>query len=181
MKRNLFNVVGICLLVSALSGAAVAQDPFAMMAPGEEHKRFAEMAGDWSAEIKTWMAPGTDPMIVEGVSSYELVLDGRYLKQTLEANMMGQPYQGVGMTGYDRFGKVYQMVWMDSMGTSMTTGESKSFEEMTAMIRNPMTGDPIETRMVTEVVDENKHVFSMYAPGPDGKEMKSLEIVYTRK
>lgn len=180
MKRNLLTAA-LCLTVLTLGGVAVAQDPFAMMAPGEEHKQFKPFVGDWKAEIKSWMAPGADPMVVEGVSTYEIVLDGRYLKQTIEANMMGQPFTGMGLTGYDRYGKVYQMVWMDSMGTAMSVSESSSLEEMVADIRNPMTGDPVKTRMVTKIVNDDKHVFSMYAAGPDGKEMKTAEITYTRK
>ena len=181
MKRTTLLATVFCLTTLALAGSVQAQDPMAMMAPGEEHGTFKQYVGEWKAEIKTYMAPGADPMVVEGTSTYELVLDGRYLKQTLEATMMGMPYNGIGMTGFDRFGKVYQMVWMDSMGTTMTTSESSTMDDMSAKIRNPMTGDEIPTRMITKVIDDNKHVFEMHAPGPGGKEMKTLEIVYTRK
>ena len=44
-----------------------------------------------------------------------------------------------------------------------------------------MTGKVTKTRGVTEYKDKNNRVFSMYAPGPDGKEALGMRITYKRK
>ena len=51
---------------------------------------------------------------------------------------------------------------------------------MTADMADPMTGSLVKTRSVTKVVDADHISFEMYAPGPDGKEAKMMEIVATR-
>jgi hypothetical protein len=39
----------------------------------------------------------------------------------------------------------------------------------------------VKTRAVTEYKDNNNRVFSMYAPGPDGKEVLGMRITYKRR
>ena len=39
----------------------------------------------------------------------------------------------------------------------------------------------LETRMVTRWTSPTTQLFEMYGPGKDGKEMKMMEMVYTKK
>jgi hypothetical protein len=43
-----------------------------------------------------------------------------------------------------------------------------------------MTGKMMKHRMVEKEVDANHHVMEMYTTGDDGKEMKVMEVSYTR-
>ncbi|MEZ0267463.1 MAG: DUF1579 family protein [Phycisphaerae bacterium] len=45
---------------------------------------------------------------------------------------------------------------------------------------DPMTDQKMKMKMVYTIQDKDKHTFTMYMPGPDGKEAKMMEIVYTR-
>jgi hypothetical protein len=41
------------------------------------------------------------------------VLGGRFVEQRYAGNFMGQPFSGLGYTGYDNYRKKYIGSWMD--------------------------------------------------------------------
>lgn len=45
----------------------------------------------------------------------KMVLDGRFPYQEFNGQMMGQPYNGIGMDGYDNITKKYVTAWFDTM------------------------------------------------------------------
>ena len=46
---------------------------------------------------------------------------------------------------------------------------------------DPITKGKINARMTSSWTGADTEVFTMYTPGPDGKEMKMMEITYTRR
>jgi len=44
-----------------------------------------------------------------------------------------------------------------------------------------MEGKPVKSRSTMEIVNNDKQVMKMFAPGPDGKEFLTFEMVVTRK
>lgn len=78
------------------------------MTPGTEHERFEERAGTWGAEVKMWMkGSGSEQTISKRTSEQKVLLGGRFLLQDFTAEMMGQPFTGMGFTGYDNFKTKY--------------------------------------------------------------------------
>ena len=69
--------------------------------PGEPHKLFASLAGSWTTTSKEWMEPGKPPTESTGTAEMKMLLDGRFLYQEYHAQMMGQPFSGIGIDGYD--------------------------------------------------------------------------------
>ncbi|HYM81978.1 MAG TPA: DUF1579 domain-containing protein [Candidatus Limnocylindria bacterium] len=150
--------------------------------PGPEHAGLEKMAGTWKAVNKSWFVPG-EPTVNEGTAESRMILGGRFLEQKFHGTMMGQAFEGYGLTGYDNVKKTYTTMWIDNMGTYISTGTGSmdaAGKELTmkSMMPGP-DGKPIEHRMVTKVVDDKTHVFSMYAPY-NGKEQLMMEITYTR-
>jgi hypothetical protein len=165
-------------------------DMKAMMAystPGETHKMMAKSVGTWSAGITMWMQPNTPPMNSTGEMKCEMILGGRYLKSTNTGNFMGQPFEGIGVTGYDNAKKVFVNNWIDNMGTGMTTltgtwdAASNSITFTGSMV-DPASGKDIPIREVMKFVDDNHQTMEMYASAaPGGQEFKTMEIKFTRK
>ena len=87
--------------------------------PGEPHKLFADIAGSYTTHTKEWMEPGKPPMEADGTSESKMLLDGRFLYQEYHGSMMGQPFHGIGIDGYDNMTKKYVTAWIDSMGTGI--------------------------------------------------------------
>jgi hypothetical protein len=58
-------------------------------------------------------ASGTPPTETKGTSSVKWVLGGRYLMEQTRGTIMGQPHEGIGITGYDNYKNMYVATWMD--------------------------------------------------------------------
>ena len=84
--------------------------------PGEPHKLFATLAGSWTTTTKEWMEPGKPPTESTGTAEMKMLLDGRFLYQEYTSQMMGQPFSGIGIDGYDNLRKRYVTTWIDTMG-----------------------------------------------------------------
>jgi hypothetical protein len=121
-----------------------------------------------------------------GTATYEMVLGGRYLKEKVKSEWMGQPFEGEGCTGYDNLKKAYVSTWIDNMGTGIMISEgewnpaTKTYTWQGEYV-DAMTGKPKKMRMVEKVESADKHITDFFDMGPDGKEYKSMELVYTRK
>ena len=171
-----------------LSASAQNQDEKAMMAymtPGETHQMMAKSVGSWTGAITMWMQPGAPPMNMTGETQNEMILGGRYLQGKNTGNMMGMPFEGIGVTGYDNAKKVFVTSWIDNMGTGMMflegtwDNQNKSINFSGKMV-DPISGKDMPVREMIRFVDDNTQVMEMYTTAK-GKEYKSMEIKFTRK
>jgi hypothetical protein len=158
----------------------------AAMTPGDAHKSLEAFVGTWNVEAKVWMnGPKGEPSVSKGSAEYKMALGGRYLQQEFSGEMMGQPMNGVGYTGYDNFRKKYVSFWIDNMGTAMSTMEGKMEGNTLTMwgkMDEPSTGEKDKkVKYVTRVVDKDKHVFESYDVAAYGEKQPVMVITYTRK
>ncbi len=153
--------------------------------PGEPHKLFASLAGSWTTTTKEWMEPGKPPTESTGTADMKMLLDGRFLYQEYNGQMMGQPFSGIGIDAYDNMSKKYVTTWMDTMGTGIFLMEgtaSPDGKTITLKGSHPEPGGGKMThRAIWKIVDSNTQTFEMYGAHGKGKEMKMRQIVYTRK
>ncbi|HEX6727774.1 MAG TPA: DUF1579 domain-containing protein [Nitrospira sp.] len=153
--------------------------------PGEPHKLFASLAGSWTTQTKEWMEPGKPPTESAGSAELKMLLDGRFLYQEYNSQMMGQPFSGVGIDGYDNITKKYVTAWIDTMGTGIFFMEgtaSPDGKTITLRGSHPEPGGGKMThRAVWKITDADNHTFVMYGAHGKEKETKFLEIIYTRK
>ena len=167
-------------------------DPQAMMemyqklaTPSEPHKLFATLAGSWTTTTKEWMEPGKPPTEAAGSVEMKMLLDGRYLQQEFNSEMMGQPYTGMGITGYDNLRKKYVSIWLDTMSTAPFMMEGTGSDDGKTITLKGQHAEPggghMTHRAVWKIVDSNTQTFDMWGTEHGGKEMKVMEIVYTRK
>jgi len=158
----------------------------ATMSPGVHHKYLEQFVGTWKTQSKMWMAgPGSQPMVSSGVSTIKWVLGGRFIMEEHTGQMMGQPYEGIGLTGYDNYQNMYTFSWYNSMSTATVTGRGT---------RHPGTGvftfyGPMDEPMidvhnrtvkyVTRFIDKDTHVLDIIDLHA-GDDYKVIEITYTR-
>jgi hypothetical protein len=155
-------------------------------APGEPHKLLKRFEGRWEAASKFWMAPGAPPMEEKGRMTCRIILGGRFLTQEFRGKWMGMEFQGIGYFGHDNVKKKYVGFWIDSMGTGVMTSEGSLAEggkalNMAGSYSDPVKGGTKTMRMVTTFIDEDHFRDEGFEEGPDGKEFKNMEIVYTRR
>jgi hypothetical protein len=153
--------------------------------PGEPHKQLASLAGRWTTKTKEWMEPDKPPMESAGTCDFKMLLDGRFLQQEFTSEMMGQPFSGVGISAYDNLRKRYVTAWIDTMGTGIFMMEGTASADGKTITLKGQHDEPggghMTHRAVWKIVDGNTQSFDMYGTHKHGKEMKMLEIAYTRK
>jgi hypothetical protein len=90
-------------------GGDGAMDPAKMMEmmpkPGPEHAALMKDVGTWDCNV-TCNMPGAPPMVSKG-SEVVTAFGPFWTHSEFRGEMMGQPFSGAGMMGYDPTKKVY--------------------------------------------------------------------------
>jgi Protein of unknown function (DUF1579) len=153
--------------------------------PGAPHKRLAGLAGNWITKTRAWMEPDKPPMEGTGTCEQRMLLGGRYLQQEYTGEMMGSPFTGINVIGYDNHTKKYVSTWIDSMSTGIYYFEGTASAEGKTITQKSRYDDPVRGpmvwRSVTRIVDNNTLKYEMYLTPRRGKEEKMMEMTVTRK
>jgi hypothetical protein len=157
-----------------------------MSTPGEAQKKLDAFVGSWNVKSTASTDPSKPPEVTDATSENRWVLGGRYVEQRYEGKLMGQPFSGIGYTGYDNYKKKYVGTWMDSASTQVlfTTGSFDAAGKVLSMSgkQDDFTrGESVTVREKATLVSHDEMLFEMWGPGPDGKDYKVLELRYTRK
>ncbi len=157
--------------------------------PGEAHHLLNDLVGSWETTSKVWMGgQGQDapPMETKGTAEMKWIMGGRFLLQEAKGQMMGEPFTGMGITGYDNYKKQYVTFWIDDMGTAMYTGDGKADQSgrmltVYGKMDEPMTGEHDKTvKYVTRIISKDKHIFEIHDLAIGEPNTKIVEITYTR-
>jgi len=98
---------------------------------------------------------------------------------------MDMPFEGLELLGFDQKKNEFVSVWLDNMGTGFVVSNGGQVDPTGKVITvnmnmdDPLTKKAVPYKMVTKIVDANKHVFTMIGVR-DGKEMTEMEVTYTR-
>jgi len=185
-------VFGCCATLPAPAADKAAEAPKvdpateAMMkaaTPGAMHEKLKPLVGTWKTTVKMYSGPG-EPEVSEGTSTSEWILGGRFVRETVQGTFAGMPFEGRGLTGYDNVSKEFVGVWVDNFGTGIATSVGRldpngKVINWQTTFNNPMPGMPNTMRSVVEFGNDKAHTFTAYAM-VDGKEVKQMEITYTR-
>lgn len=185
---KLANAFLCAVSVAALAAApALAQEGMPPTPkPGPEHQILQQDAGAWDATVEMWMAPGQPPAVSKGTETNTLCCGGLWLYTDFNSDMMGAPFQGHGVMGYDPAKKKYVGTWVDSMSVALSVMENTydaATKTMTGFMEGPdPSGKMIKMKMVNEWKDAGEtRVFTMSMPGPDAKDVPTMRITYKRK
>src|SRR5262249_163646 len=96
------------------------------------------------------------------------------------------PFTGHGMTGFENVWGKYWSTWTDSMSTGLMVSEgtcdsSAKTCSFTGSWNDAVKKGPVKARMTSRWTSPTTEVFELYGPGKDGKEMKMMEMIYTKK
>ena len=171
-----------------LDSATIMKNWHEYMTPGDIHKMLAASVGKWAVETTMWDPLHKDaaPDKSMGTSDTKMILNGLFQESTYSGTMMGMPFQGVGIIGFNNSRKLFSSTWVDNMGSGMMYLEgvydsgSKAIVLKGKMTTPSMRKDQ-EIREVLKNVDDNSQLMEMYTTLDDGKEFKAMEIKYTRK
>lgn len=166
-----------------------------MAKPGENHKLLEGFVGKWTYHVKFWMSPdpAAPPMEYSGEAVTKPIMGGRYFQSDVsgkmqmpgaDGKMTDMDFKGMSIDGYSNAKKKFESSWVDNMGTGILNSEgdydpaSKAITYKAEYVEMP--GKLTKMREVVKITDKNHHTFEFYEDH-DGKEVKTMEISYTRK
>ncbi|HEX7899821.1 MAG TPA: DUF1579 domain-containing protein [Planctomycetota bacterium] len=169
-------------MIALLTSLLLAQDMTAK--PVKEHEVLKKFEGEWDCVMKFMMEPGKEPMVSKGTESCKLIMGGLFLITTVDAEMLGGKFFGHGIMGYDVQKKKYTGSWVDSMATGQYTVEGTLEGNVlteTMEGSDPASGQPFKMKLIHELKDKDNRVMKFVMTGPDGKDLETGGITYTRK
>jgi len=153
--------------------------------PGPAHAALATSEGSYDLKLKSWYEPGGEPVEEAGTATRRMILDGRVLVESMNATMMGAPFVGHGMSGFDNVTGRFWSTWMDNFSTGVIVSDGtcnmSGMCEFTGSWNDPIKKGPVTARMTSRWTSPTTQVFEMFGPDKKGGEMKMLEITYTKK
>ena len=165
-----------------------------MAKPGENHKILQDGAGSWTYTVKMWMSPDAPAMESSGTSVARSVFDGRYLitehtgKMQMpggaDGKMQDMEFKGMATEGYDNAKKKFVSSWIDNMGTGLMYMEG-TYDPATKTLTyqgeyQMMPDTKTKVRETIKFTDKNHRTFEFFEDR-GGKEVKTMELNYTRK
>jgi hypothetical protein len=84
--------------------------------PGAKHQKLLPYLGRWDVESTISMGPGNE-MKSSMKAEIAWQIEGRFLKVESKGTLLGMPYQGFGLLGYDNFKQAFTSTWIDNMNT----------------------------------------------------------------
>ena len=195
--RTLVVVVAVAMAASALAQAPGEQPMtpeqkaqmeawMKAMTPGKAHQDLAGKTGTWEGTSTMWDAPTTPPQVSQVRAERKMGLGGRVLLDSWSGTMMGMPFEGTGMTGFNNVDGKWWGTWADNFSTGLmtTTGtcdaDLKKGCTFTGTYVDPMSGKSRQNRQIVSWPSPDDERMEMWEKGADGKEWKMMEIVIHR-
>jgi hypothetical protein len=156
------------------------------MTPGDMHKMLAKSDGEWNGDVTMWMYPGAPEQKSKSSSSNKMIMNGLYQEANHSGDMMGMPFSGKSIVGFDNHLKEFVSTWIDNMGSGVMVMKGP-WDDATKTINlkgkmiDPGTKAETAVKETFKIVDDNNQEMEMFVMMPDGKEFKTMNIKYTRK
>jgi Protein of unknown function (DUF1579) len=182
--RLLWVLAAAVMLVLVARHTPAGDDKIPIPKPGPEHKLLAKLEGTWDCKAKFWMGPG-EPKESTGAMKRTMIMGGLYLQEKFAGDFLGTKFQGFGVIGYDTNKKKFVSAWIDNFGTGIMVSEGTYDPDAKTLTYtseefSPAYGGKVKTRDVLKLISDDRQVFEMFRTPMGGKEMKAMEITYTR-
>jgi len=157
------------------AGKSAAQD--ASPALVEEHRLLDAFSGDYTAEVGGMLGESEGTSRVESTS-----LGGIWSVQHFESSLMGQPYTGLEIVGYDPLKQKYVSVWVDSLTPLLLVMEGDyDADSKTLTMKGQSRGMDGEVAEMVNTLKLGEHGKERWEMNIEGMAAPMMTIDYTRK
>ena len=157
--------------------------------PAPEHQILQRDVGTWEATLQFWIGadgkadPTAEPQTSTG-TEVNRMLGPFWLLSEFKGEFGGLPFEGHSINGFDPQTKKFTGTWIDSM-TPNPMRMSGTFDAKTQTLTSTsrgigMDGQPATGKVVVVYDGDQSRRMTMFE-NIDGKEVKSMEIIYKRK
>ncbi len=174
-------------LANMPDSAAAMQARRGFITPGTMHKMIAGDDGNWNEQFTMWMGPGTPPQTIAASCIKTMILGGRYQQSVHKGMMMGMPFEGRSILGYDNGKKRFVKSWVDNMGTGFTNMEgdydaANNVVHLKGTQTDPTTGKAMNVREDYTFNPDGSRLLERYSSQMAGSpEYKIMEIKLMKK
>jgi hypothetical protein len=152
-------------------------------APNENHQRLEALVGKWDDVIRFPAEPGKPWTQAKGTTEFRWAMGKRFLIEETKTTMMGEPFEWMGMHGYDNGLKQYVVAFIDNLGTGIDSMHG-TWDEGSKLIvyvgESDEGGRKTKVKWVVKLGDPDRYGVEMFEVGGNGKDEKVLEIEATR-
>jgi hypothetical protein len=175
------------LIAVALGGVALAQDAPEFPKPQKEHQILKQFEGDWDATCRMIGKTGTDKEEAQskGHEVAKVSYGGFWMVMEFTGEAHQKSFDGRGTIGYDPVKQKYVLTWIDSLNPRMMTAEGTADKDGRTLTFYGECVDPsdkkqTQEKLVFEFRNADTRTLTFSKGGPDVKEQKGMEILYTR-
>ena len=148
--------------------------------PSSEQQFLTKLAGTWDATITMTMGVGGQ-MVSKGTEVNTLVCGDKWMTTHFSAEMMGMPFEGHGMIGWDAAKKRYVGTWIDVFSESMVQMEGDvSDGKLVWEYDNKIMGMTHQLRDVMTIRGEDERQLLSSIVSDDGP-VEQMRIEFTRR
>ncbi len=148
--------------------------------PNEHHQALQAMAGDFNVEMWFQMGPDGPKQESKGEARSEWLLGGRYLGTHFTTEVMGDPFEGHAIMGYDNINEHYFSGWIDNMSTGLFTEKGQMSDDGKTFTLKGSMNTPAGVKMTT------KHIYTIYSDdkytmefweAPEGEDLVNTSVI----
>lgn len=157
--------------------------------PGEPHELLATTVGSWDVTIRIWSDP--DPEAeptseTEGTAVGRWILGQRFVETVYEGEVLGRPFEGLKIEGFEKAIEKYVSTWRDNLGTYTLVFKGECEDScrertMTGTFTDPVSKLPFRLKGVTTIEDEDNYTYQSFVITPNGQEFKNMELEARRR
>jgi hypothetical protein len=158
---------------------------------GPHHKELEYFLGTWDGVIE-FVMPGMLTMPPEKrdkvVGTGAWAIEGRWLSFRIKGTMMGQPFEGFGLSGYDNVKKAHVSTFVSNIDTAMTTASGSVVDpngkivSMYGTIDEYLTGEHDKpVRITRKIVSPDQFVHEIWDLGIGELGQVVLRETFTRR
>lgn len=176
----LLSLASAGLVLFAMPEGSCVETPAGPPGPPEALDRLQAYLGTWDAEVSMM------GQTAKGVETCRMGVGGMWLLTDFEGELMGAPFLGHGLTGFDAATERFHGVWVDSTSGSIARLANGRFEDGGKSLLFDaegvdMMGNPAKSRHVTRFPNAKTRVFEVYQADERGAESLVMSIKYQKR
>lgn len=152
--------------------------------PSLVHAKLAEFAGTYDVSGTFWSPANNASIPLSGTARLRMILDGKFLQETIRGDKNGHAFTGLGLTGFNTSTKRFTSTWVSTEGTStmIMRGKAKPGNQLIlcGVFRHPVTGQRTRIRSVTTAINSDEFRRELFAKR-GSEEKKVMELTYRRR
>ncbi len=176
--RSVLSIAWAAVLFPAIAVAQEGMDP-----AGPQHAALMKRAGTYETTSRFSM-PGMPGDETKGTATIKAACAGKFLLEENAGTMMGSPFTGIRLLGYNNGTKEYEATWVYSESTAFLSLRGKSDDDgKTLRLKGDVVeaGETMTLHVHYSFESDDKIVVKLYGGDPASKDTPVLEEVYTRK